>query len=331
MASISEWALARIAECAPTPEASRESAKLNDLLAAQRFFEGRGSLLFGMVCDPSALENRDALARACEEALRGWAARLVKTDADTYTDLYRALTAAGGFTDLTMPPALAANAAAVRARNERLEALHAPLVTLSEYEWLVDDLRALAEMKVWFDAIEGAAPLDTGHVLTDFCYFVAPEWSEIAGLYLPPDFLPIADAGSGDYLGVLLDVKLLGRGLAPIVMYFHEQAPTYTWAIEDVAVLRRAFDAIASGATWSDALRGQCADDVRDVLQDLNDADEQAPSPCASRTASRRWLRDADAAFSDEATLDAYRRDDHRYAVAHLEAQKIWVAADTVG
>lgn len=175
---------------------------------------------------------------------------------------------------------------------------------------------------------------------------MVPAWTEIAGFLLPPDFLPIADAASGDFLGVFLDAKLLARGRAPVVLYFHEQDPTYTWAFESVAMLRRAFDAIASGASWSEALRGQCDDEVRAALDELNDfgahdhgdtprephkphgANGGASAAYASREASRRWLRDASAAFEDPATLEAYRRDDHRYAVEHLAAQKIWVDED---
>jgi hypothetical protein len=324
MSKTSDWVFARIAELTPKTALDRPDRTTNALISALIFFEGRNSMIFGMICDVSTLDHTTELRAACEAALRDWYEALASSDPSAQAMLYRSLTATGLFTDLAIPALVSAEQALIHERDECLDRLPTPAASLAQHSIAAAEIERLSNAKRWFGKLSDLPRLPTRHRLSDFLYVVMPSWHQISGLYLPPDFLPIADAGSGDYLGILLDGALVRQGITPVVLYFHENGPTYTWMFESASVAQHAVDALVDGHPWSESLRGHMDAEVEKVLEELNDSDDTVSSSPA-RAASRRWHIETDSAFDDPATIEAYRNDGNLFAVTHLEAQMIWI------
>lgn len=323
MADLAKWALGRIAECAPESGPDRATSKINDLVAAWIFFDGRSSQLFGMVADPSTIDGRDSIKAACETALRGWFEVLRESDPAGHVEIYRALTAKGGFQDLPEPETIRTERALVEERQRRFEELGPPSDTLVDHPEVLAGLerfRAL-EGRASFDLLEDVPPLDSTLLVADFGEVVPDDWANIAACGLPPDFYPLAEDVGGNYIGVLLDADLLTAGSAPLVVYFHENDPAYEWIFESAGAAADALAAVANGSLWTDALRGTRIDAVNAALAELNDVvHERATTP--AREASRRSFLGND--VEGDADRRVYESAGNRFAARNVLAQRIW-------
>jgi hypothetical protein len=125
----------------------------------------------------------------------------------------------------------------------------------------------------------------------DFAQFewLADDWENVAAAQLATNFLPIAGA-DGDYLGVLLDPGLLARGQAPVVYYFHEHDPVYTWVFESCATGAATLRALADKPRVSQLPRGTEHPFVAEALGAVAEPSSTTSSSFAASHASAQRI-----------------------------------------
>jgi hypothetical protein len=128
------------------------------------------------------------------------------------------------------------------------------------------------------------------HRLSEFIYFVPDDWVDIARLSLPPEFCPFADAGNGDYLGLLVEPALLRGGVLPVVLYSHEETPHYVWSFESMQRLADAIEKCAAGVLEFNSLRGTASAEVtRAIAPRFPHIDEGNTFAAVNAKAQETW------------------------------------------
>lgn len=285
MTKTEAWIAAQIRECEPGGPRGRTGVEA--LVLALLFFEGKGTQVFGMTADRTSMPEADALRAACASAVRGWFDALGRSDVASQVRLYDFMTQRGLVVDLPVPPSVAAVQALEHERAQELARLGTPSEALPPVPGLASDLaelRALGE-RVSFERLERYVQFKGPPDMEAFVW-LPDDWSAVASPELEPTFLPIA-GGDGDYLGLLLDDGLLNGGLVPLVCYFHEHDPIYTWVFESCGTAVPVLQAAESKASSKSVSRGREHDAVNAFLEAKVDIDRAPTATVASTFVAR--------------------------------------------
>lgn len=302
MSKVPDWVRSNIADCAPGGE--RGTAGVGDLLAALAFFEGRRAQIFGMQYNLHALEDRVALRESCIAALRRWYDELQSTHPDGQVELYEAAARMQLPLELSEPPIVRQKRELVAQRDAMLESLGRPSDALRAWPGLreaVDQLRTIDE-SVLSSVLESRLPewTDPGHF-----EWLADSWVAIASAEVDAEFLPLAAFG-GDFLGLLLDAELMAHGeKAPLLYFFHEEDPPFTFVFESCEVatsISRAADAqpttVSPGspsAALEQILRARASTLVRERLHSVETYERRGQSFAAIHRQAMQIYEEFDA------------------------------------
>lgn len=318
MTKIEEWIATKIDECKPS--GTRGRAGVEDLMRALLFFEGKASQIFGMAAERASMPEVDTLRAACASAIRGWFEEFGRSDVAAQVNLFEVATRHGLPLDLPEPASVTAARALERERTRALAEYGRPSDTLPKMPSLAGDLArvwALSE-RVSFRAIAKYVSLPNQLSMSQFEWF-SDEWSSVAQAGLEPAFFPLAGA-DGDYLGLVLDADLLHEQQVPLVYYFHEHDPVYTWVFESCATAVQVLLAAEAKQPRKSVSRGIEHEPVTAFLREMSDPGE-ARDASNTRALSRRWLWEG--ARGDEVAV-AFERAGNAFAVRNILAQRIW-------
>ncbi|WP_394847153.1 hypothetical protein LZC95_06745 [Pendulispora brunnea] len=249
MTKVEEWIAARIAECSPS--GTRGDVGAGELVRALGFFRGDARQIFGMMGNRTQMPELATLQAACEAAIRGWYDEFGRTAPALQADLYEFCERNPRLAlDLAEPSWLTEQRAKVGAleieRDAKLSQYGCPSDALSVWPGLqegLSELRALGA-RVSFEAVMPHVGLPRELDMSNFEWY-ADDWASIGEARFEPAFYPIAGA-DGDAFGLLIDMSLASQGIpAPLVYYFHEHDPVYTWVFESCATAVEVFTSAA--------------------------------------------------------------------------------------
>ncbi len=319
MPSLNEWIRTKVEQC--SPHGARGRAGLEDLVRAVLYFDGKSSQLFGLAANRGEITELDALRAEAVSLIRRWYDELASEPA-AQRNLFEAVERHGLRMHLPEPESLIVIRALELERDRALSALGTPSDMLP-----ADLRRAVAELRaagagVPFASVARALTWTFPIGLTTF-EWLPDAWAAFAMEPLDPAFLPLAGI-DGDYLGVLLDDALLREHQVPIVYYFHERSPTYTWLFESCTTAADTLRAIAEGRAVDRSMRGVEHSSVTACLAELSagapPADPMTPRGVRKRAMWNEVDADEASAVLEKAGLEL--------AVMHLRAGRLWNEGD---
>lgn len=222
--------------------------------------------------------------------------------------------------DLPEPESVRSVRALERDRDHELSKHGPPSAALTAWPALAEELAALrtAGSGVTFSKIAKYVSLPKTLSIAQF-EWLPDEWSAFGEAGLEPTFYPLAGA-DGDYLGLVLDAELLSHGVpAPLVYYFHENDPIYSWVFESCACAAQVVRLAETKGRKDQSLRGTEHPAVTAFLREMNDVG--AAEGVTPRLQSRRWLWGEPA--DDEVAL-VFERAGNLFAARNVAAQRIW-------
>jgi hypothetical protein len=238
MASLDAWARERILES--SPGGAGVTAALQQLFDAVLFFEGRRATIFGMTSAASAFPEAAALSELAKDGLRAWfrTYQSAKDEAGCRA-IVEGAKRFGVELALPIPPAMDAAFRLRESIARQLGAMPSPLEALAACD---AELASYARSFVRDDTdaswiVEHAdllVPETMRGSLVDFDW-AEDEWTELPNRFFDPCFFPLGGA-DGDLVGLYVRRgEASGSFRAPVVYYFHEEDPPFSWMAESLS------------------------------------------------------------------------------------------------